>query len=140
GHPAIWPDICAANRDAIVEALDGLLQGLAEMRDVVARGERDALLRALNAARTARANLPSRVAKPSDLAEVRIPVPDRPGVLAEVTTLAAELGVNTADIEIAHSTEGERGVVIMLVEASNADLFRGGLMARGYRPSVRRLE
>lgn len=67
-------------------------------------------------------------------------MPDRPGVLAEVTTLAAELGVNTADIEIAHSAEGNRGVVIMLVEASNADLFRGGLMARGYRPSVQRLE
>jgi hypothetical protein len=30
-------------------------------------------------------------------------------------------------------------VVIMLVEAANADLFRGGLMARGYRPSVQRL-
>ena len=86
------------------------------------------------------ANLPSRVARPSDLAEVRIPVPDRPGVLAEVTTLAAELGVNIADIEIAHSAEGNRGVVIMLVEAANADLFRGGLMARGYRPSVQRLE
>jgi hypothetical protein len=29
---------------------------------------------------------------------VRIPVPDKPGVLAEITTLAAELGVDTADI------------------------------------------
>ena len=45
----------------------------------------------------------------------------------------------TAGIEIAHSAEGNRGVVIMLVEAANADLFRGGLMARGYRPSVQRL-
>ena len=25
GHPGIWPDICAENRDAIVAALDRLL-------------------------------------------------------------------------------------------------------------------
>ena len=67
-------------------------------------------------------------------------MPDRPGVLAEVTTLAAELGVNIADIEIAHSTEGDRGVVICSSRRPNADLFRGGLIARGYRPSVQRLE
>jgi prephenate dehydrogenase len=140
GHPAIWQDICRENRGAIVDALDALIAGLADMREVVDKGDGAALLERLERARAARANLPSRVARPSDLAEVRIPVPDRPGVLAEVTTLAAELGVNTADIEIAHSAEGNRGVVIMLVEASNADLFRGGLMARGYRPSVQRLE
>ena len=139
GHPAIWQDICRENRGAIVDGLDALIEGLAEMRDVVDKGDGAALLDRLERARAARANLPSRVARPSDLAEVRIPVPDRPGVLAEVTTLAAELGVNTADIEIAHSAEGNRGVVIMLVEAANADLFRGGLMARGYRPSVQRL-
>jgi len=139
GHPAIWQDICRENRGAIIDALDALIEGLAEMRDVVDKGDGAALLNRLERARAARANLPSRVARPSDLAEVRIPVPDRPGVLAEVTTLAAELGVNTADIEIAHSAEGNRGVVIMLVEAANADLFRGGLMARGYRPSVQLL-
>lgn len=140
GHPAIWPDICVENRPAIVEALNALIAGLTEMRDVVDKGEKDALLRRLEVARAARANLPSRVTRPSDLAEVRIPVPDRPGVLAEVTTLAAELGVNIPDIEMAHSAEGDRGVVIMLVEAANAELFRGGLMARGYRPSVQRLQ
>ena len=139
GHPAIWQDICRENRGAIIDALDALIEGLVDMRDVVDKGDGAALIDRLERARAARANLPSRVARPSDLAEVRIPVPDRPGVLAEVTTLAAELGVNTADIEIAHSAEGNRGVVIMLVEASNADLFRGGLMARGYRPSVQRL-
>jgi len=53
--------------------------------------------------------------RPSEVAEVRIPVPDRQGVLAEVTTLASELGVNIADLEIAHSSEGDAGVVILLI-------------------------
>ena len=47
-------------------------------------------------------------------------MPDRAGVLAEVTTLAAELGVNIADLEIAHSSEGDRGVLILLVDRPSA--------------------
>ena len=32
GHPGIWPDICAENRDAIVEVLDGLIGAPGRMR------------------------------------------------------------------------------------------------------------
>ncbi len=140
GHPAIWPDICEENRVAIVDGLDGLILGLNHVRDLVDRADRDEILAVLTRARQARANLPSRVARPADLAEVRIPIPDRPGAAAEVFTLAAELGVNVADFEVYHSAAGSKGIMILLIEASSADLFRGGLIARGYRPSVRRLD
>ena len=93
-----------------------------------------ALLAALERARAARVNLPATCARPEDLVEVRVPVPDRPGVLAEVTTLAGELGVNIDDLEIAHSAEGDRGVLLLVVDARRADLVRGALLARGYRP------
>jgi prephenate dehydrogenase len=140
GHPGIWPDICAQNREAIVKALDRLSAALSSMRDMVVLGDRPGLLHALERARAARTNLPVRGHRPEELAEVRVPVPDRPGVLAEVTTLLGELGVNIVDIEIAHSTEGPQGVLLMMVDASAVDLVRGALFARGYRPSVRRLE
>ena len=71
---------------------------------------------------------------------MRIPIPDRPGAAAEIFTLAAELGVNIADFEVAHSAEGDKGILYLLVEATNGDLFRGGLIARGFRPGVRRLD
>ena len=70
---------------------------------------------------------------------MRIPIPDRPGAAAEVFTLAAELGVNIDSFEVVHSVEGNRGVAVVLVDASVADMYRGGLLARGYRPSVQRL-
>lgn len=139
GHPAIWLDICAENRPAILSALDGLIDGLSAMRNVVNGNERTELHRRLVTAREARANLPSRVTRPSDLAELRIPIPDRPGAAAEVFTLAAELGVNIDSFEVVHSTEGNRGVAVVLVDAGAAEMYRGGLMARGYRPSVQRL-
>jgi prephenate dehydrogenase len=139
GHPSIWLDICAENRPAILSALDGLIDGLASMRDVVDRDDRGALYDRLQHAREARVNLPSRVNQPSELAEVRIPIPDRPGAAAEVFTLAAELGVNIASFEVVHSVEGNRGVAVVLVDVATAELYRGGLMARGYRPAVQRL-
>lgn len=139
GHPAIWLDICAENREAIVGGLDALIDGLEHIRAEVATGDRSAVHSRLNAARRARSNLPSRVRSLAELAEVRIPILDRPGSAAEVFTLAAELGVNISNFEVVHSAEGERGIAVVLVDAQSVELFRGGLMARGYRPSVQRL-
>jgi prephenate dehydrogenase len=139
GHPAIWLDICTENRPAIVAALDALIEALGGMRDVVDSEDRSGLEDRLQRAREARANLPSRVNQPGELTELRIPIPDRPGAAAEVFTLAAEIGVNIASFEVVHSVEGNRGVVVVLVDASTAELYRGGLMARGYRPAFQRL-
>jgi len=139
GHPAMWLDICAENRDAILSALDGLIDGLTRMRGIVDTDDRPELLRLLGKARDARANLPVRGTQPEELAEVRIPIPDRAGSAAEVFTLAAELGVNIASFEVVHSVEGNRGVAVVLVDANVADLYRGGLLARGFRPAVQRL-
>ncbi len=139
GQPGIWLDICAENRTAILSALDGLIGGLTDMRAVVDGDDRDELHRLLSKAREARANLPTRGTHPEELAEVRIPILDRTGSAAEVFTLAAELGVNIASFEVVHSVEGNRGVAVVLVDAAMADMYRGGLMARGYRPAVQRL-
>jgi prephenate dehydrogenase len=139
GQPALWIDICAENRPAIVDALDALVDRLGRLRRAVAEDEREALLGELTRAREARVNLPGRVARSADMAEVRTTIPDRPGAAAEVFTLAAELGVNVTDFEVYHSAEGERGVLILLIDAAQGELFRGGLIARGFRPSVRHL-
>lgn len=140
GHPAIWLDICDENRDAIVAELAGLISGLEDMRRAVAKGDREELMRRLTLAREARANLPSRIVSLAELVEVRIPIPDRPGSAAEVFTLAAELGVNISDFEVVHSSEGDRGIAVVLIEVSSVEVFRGGLLARGFRPSFRHLD
>ncbi|MCU1496916.1 MAG: tyrA [Acidimicrobiales bacterium] len=140
GTPTIWPDICAENEVAIVEVIDRLITELGRLRSMVADGEREALLGALERAQATRRNLPSRVVRPAEMAEVRIPVPDRNGVIAEVSTLASELAINIADIEVAHSSEGDRGVLILLVDTARAEAFRIGLVGRGYRPAVQYLD
>ncbi|HUP69908.1 MAG TPA: prephenate dehydrogenase/arogenate dehydrogenase family protein [Acidimicrobiales bacterium] len=139
GHPGIWPDICAENRTAIVAALDRFVDALGEVRHVVQAGDRARLLEVLEGARAARTNLPARAPRPEDLAEVRVPVPDRPGAAAQVLTLAAELGINVVDMETAHSVEGDRGVLVLVVGVQAADHLRQALVERGFRPSVQPL-
>ncbi|RMH73110.1 MAG: prephenate dehydrogenase/arogenate dehydrogenase family protein [Actinomyces sp.] len=139
GHPAIWPDICAENRDAIVAVLDELTGELDRVRGLVADSDREALLARLESARRARRNLPTTALRPDALTEVRVPVRDRKGELAAIASLAADLDVNIYDLEIAHSAEGPRGVVIVLVDTALAERLHGGLLALGYRPSLRPL-
>ncbi len=136
GHPAIWLDICAENRVAIVAALDGLIDRLSTIRTVVDSDDRDGLHRTLAHSREVRTNLPGRVAHPESLAEVRIPIPDRPGAAAEVFTLAADLGVNIANFEVVHMAEGNRGVAVVMIDGAASERFRGGLVARGFKPAV----
>jgi len=135
GSPAIWPDICAENAGAIVPVLDRLIDELSQVRRIVAAGDRIALSSLLERARAARQNLPTRGVRPAAVAELRVVVPDRPGVLAEVTTLAGELGVNIFDLEIAHSAEGPRGVLVLVVDAAAAEAVVSPLRARGFRVS-----
>jgi prephenate dehydrogenase len=133
GHPGIWPDICAENAGPIVDALDGLVHDLTARRERVATHDRGALLEVLQRASAARRNLPARVVRPDHLAELRIPVPDRAGVLAEITSLAADAGIGIYDIEIAHSAEGPRGVLILVVDGADAGTLSAAVEERGYR-------
>lgn len=139
GRTDIWLDICQQNRTAIVSALDSLIAGLTKIRQVVQDEDRPALRAHLDRARQARMNLPSRVGPSAELAEVRIPIPDRPGAAANVFALAGELGVNIFDFEVVHSLEGDRGIIVMVVDNDQVDLFKGGLLARKFRPAVHRL-
>lgn len=139
GHPAIWIDVCRENRSAILSALDGMIDGLQSMRSIVDTGDDTALLGRLHTARVARANLPGRVRELLDVVEVRIPIPDRSGAAAEVFTLAAKLGVNVANFEVAHSVEGERGILVVVIDKLSQDMFRGGLIARGFRPTIQQV-
>jgi prephenate dehydrogenase len=133
GDAGIWPDICVENAPAILDVLDSLVTDLDGLRTQVAAGDRAALLTSLQRASEARRSLPAGAARPDKLAAVRIPVPDRMGVLAEITSVAAEAAIGIYDIEIAHSAEGPRGVVILVVEAAEAASLVDALERRGHR-------
>jgi prephenate dehydrogenase len=136
GHPGIWPDICVANREAIVAALDEYVDALARVRGLVAASDRPGLLGLLERARAARRSLPVGVPAGEGLVELRVPIADHPGVLADITTLAGARGINIADLEIAHSMEGGGGVLVLVVnDDADVDGFEAALAERGYHSS-----
>ena len=136
GHPGIWPDICAQNAPAIASGLSRLAADLIDLQCLVAKGNRQALLSVLVDARLARGLLPGPQSRSQDLVEVRVPVADRPGVVAEVAALVVDEGVNIENLEIVHSPEGERGILVLVIDRQAARRVRTALAAGGYRSST----
>jgi prephenate dehydrogenase len=133
----IWPDICVENQAAILHILDRYMKELERVRELVVAADRSPLLDFFEIARAEVSNLPERSAGAGPLVELTMPVPDRPGVLAEVTTLAGRRGVNIVDLDISHGPDG--GALLMVVPAAGVDAIVAGLVELGYHPTRREL-
>jgi hypothetical protein len=53
--------------------------------------------------------------------------------------LAANAGIGIYDIEIAHSAEGDLGVLILVVDGADADTLTVAVEAAGYRARAEQL-
>lgn len=132
-NPDLWLDICAENRDAIVAVLDDYRERIGALRSALAVGDDAGLRQALDDARAARRSLPGKETVSGALVELTIPIPDRPGVLAEVTTTVGTAGVNIEDFSIEHAPEGGRGMLhLAVIGHQQAHLAGEALTARGY--------
>ena len=132
--PALWVTILRANREAVLDALreyDGSLQRLASLLEEERWGE---MRRFLSDGRRARLDLFGKPEMHEVPVALSMPVLDRPGVLAEVTTAAGSLGANIEDLRIVHSTEGGRGRLELIVAGEGpAARLAETLAALGYR-------
>ncbi len=132
-NPDLWVDVCAENRDAIVAVLDDYRERVGALRSLVAVGDAAGLGRTLADARAARRALPGKETVTGALVELRLPIPDRPGVLAEVTTTVGATGVNIEDLGIEHAPEGGRGTLrLAIIGPPHADRARAALERLGY--------
>jgi prephenate dehydrogenase len=119
-HPALWREIYAANRDALAAAIDGAVERLQAAREVVAAGDLDAL-----GAWQARAGAERRALLDAGLAggpqtEVRLAVPNRPGVVADLALTLGRAGINIADLALSPEPDGTTGEVALWVAAERA--------------------
>jgi prephenate dehydrogenase len=138
-NPDLWVAILRANRPAVLEALEALHKGLGRATDAIATGSWSDIEKWLSEARTARLELFAKPDYGREPVALSMLVPDRPGVLAEVTTRAGQLGVNIEDLRIVHSTEGGRGRLELVIAGdAAAKLLTESLEQSGYR--VERVE
>ena len=138
--PDLWVPILRENRQALLELLNRFILAISNTRSAIDAQDWDEVQKMLASARKARIDLPGKPGIASaDLVEITLPVPDRPGVLAEVTTTVGEAGVNIEDIDIVHSAEGGRGTIHLTVDGMEAAKKASDAIAgRGYRPEITR--
>lgn len=136
-EPNLWVAILRSNRDSVLEALGRLRGSLDHAANLITEQRWDELSAWLSDARRSRLELFAKPDLPGEPVVVSLIVPDRPGVLAEVTTVAGERGANIEDLRIIHSTEGGRGRLELVIQGRDqAGDLAGALSALGYRVEV----
>src|SRR3712207_614885 len=100
--PGLWSDILAENAPALGEALGAFAGAMAQLGSEIK--DRQAIENRFKEAREAYDALGGiLVEKSGENAEVAIPVENRPGVFAEVTTLMGSNNINILDLYVRHS-------------------------------------
>ncbi|HSD79546.1 MAG TPA: prephenate dehydrogenase/arogenate dehydrogenase family protein, partial [Solirubrobacteraceae bacterium] len=114
-HPALWREIYAANADALATAIDDAVARLRAVRALLEAGDLDALGAWQAAAGEDRRALLEAGLAGGPLRAVRLAVPNRPGVIAELALALGRAGINIADLALSPSADGTTGEVALWV-------------------------
>ncbi|HWH92435.1 MAG TPA: prephenate dehydrogenase/arogenate dehydrogenase family protein [Baekduia sp.] len=125
-NPPLWAGIYDANREAVLDGLDETIALLQEARTLVARADgRDALQTWQAEAATQRRALLDIGMTGGPLREVRVVVPNRPGVIADLALTLSRAGINIHDMSLSPQPDFRSGEVALWVAAAHADRARG---------------
>jgi prephenate dehydrogenase len=114
-NSAIWTDIYLANRDALVEQLDGAVARLSAVREALVAADPAAVTEWNDAARDDRRRLLEAQLAGGPLHELRVSVPNEPGIVATLALELARAGVNIADMALYPTPDNSEGVVALWI-------------------------
>src|SRR4051794_14117310 len=138
-NPAIWGDIFAGNREAVAPEIDAAIGRLSEAAELIRPGEPDAVT-----AWHARAGAPRRELIEAEIAggplhELRIRVPNRPGIVAELALELGRAGVNIEDMALYPAADMSSGAVSLYI-AGDGEAERAEGLVRDLGHDVSRAE
>ncbi|MGI6045682.1 MAG: prephenate dehydrogenase/arogenate dehydrogenase family protein [Eggerthellaceae bacterium] len=136
GSPQLWTGIAFDNSAALHD-------GLLEMQDIIGSfvksletDDRENMKELLEEAASLRRSLPAAWVPSTDrLLEVRIPMENRKGVVAEVTTIASSVGCNIQSIEIDHITAESAVLSLILTDEGDIGKLSARLIDSGFSVS-----
>jgi prephenate dehydrogenase len=128
-NPAIWGDIFAGNREAVAAEIDALGERLREAADLLRSGDRAEVTAWHEQAGGRRRDLIEAEIAGGPLHELRVRVPNRPGIVAELALALGRAGVNIEDMALYPAADMTSGAISLYVagddEAARAeDLVR----------------
>ena len=117
---AIWTDIYLSNRDALLAELDDFVGRLGAVRGALERGDADAITAWNDAAAGDRRRLLEAGVEGGELFELRVSVPNRPGVIAQLALELGRAGVNITDMALYPTEDRSSGVVALWIAGEDA--------------------
>ena len=133
-NPSLWSDILAENAPALGEALGAFAGAMAQLGSEIK--DREVMERRFLQAREAYDALGGiLVEKSGENVELAVPVENRPGVFAEVTTLMGSNNINILDLYVRHSNT-ERAALVLTLNADAAPLARDLLREAGFGAEI----
>jgi prephenate dehydrogenase len=136
-NPGIWADIFATNSDAVAAEVDAVIERLREASELLRSGDADAIDRWHRAAGRNRMRLAQADAVGGPLRELRVSVPNRPGIIAELTIALGDAGVNIEDMALHPAADMRSGAVSLWV-AGDGEAERAAALVQklGHSASV----
>lgn len=141
-NPKMWLDITFENKKEIIKAIEKYVGYLNRFKKSLASNDLEYVKKHYNNAKAARSNLPKYVEKDiSNLYELMIAIPDKRGVLSDITLAISSSSINIEDISIFHSTEYVGGGILkILVQGENAgDIAKKAVKNKGYDVRMRKV-
>jgi prephenate dehydrogenase len=133
-NPRIWVDIFLDNADVIADALSDHRGRLEQVERALRARDAGFLARWIGqAALNRRQLLAEAYPDPGSLQQLRVHIPDRPGVLAGITQALGAERINIEDFELQHLSP-DRGGTLTLLVTGEAEAERAAtiLEAQGY--------
>src|SRR3954468_21510884 len=119
----IWTGIYVTNRDAIATQIDGVIERLASISDSLRNADENALRSWNDKARDDRRQLLEAGLEGGPVTELRLSVPNRPGIVAQVALALGKGGVNIADMALAPAPDMRSGSMTLWI-AGDGDAER----------------
>jgi prephenate dehydrogenase len=133
-NPSLWSDILAENAPALGEALGAFAGAMAQLGSEISN--REAIEQRFLQAREAYDALGGILVESTGKnVEIAVPVENRPGVFAEVTTLMGSNNINILDLYVRHSNT-ERAALVLTLDAEAARTARELLREAGFRAEI----
>ena len=115
-NSGIWSDIYLSNADALAEHLDAAIARLQTVRDQLTAGDREGVTAWNDAAADDRRRLLEAGLAGGPVHELRVSVPNRPGVVAQVALELGRAGVNIVDMALHPTADMSEGTIALWVQ------------------------
>src|SRR5439155_6167285 len=119
-NPAVWRDIFLTNREAIAAELETYVRGLEEMLGYLRSDDAGALERWIEEARANRQRLLELELAGGPVSELRVSVPNKPGIVAQVALALGEAGVNIVDMALYPAADMQSGAIALWVSGERS--------------------